>query len=207
MEMEGIQCSNLTNVYIVILDKVIKHKLLIEGESGSDDKRITTLLKGYFQSCQALLNIIQQCENAMKQSVLIAKMNLIEFEEYNKIHKSIETDIESMLKKVQNCKQQLISAKNIRKNRQEYDTIAREIDKNPDRATSEKAISIMEKKLEMLKDSDANFDRYIELRKKQFHLLFFAAKSLQNLLENESVELPDLETELEEQQGNQMDTN
>ncbi|TGZ75106.1 hypothetical protein CRM22_000569 [Opisthorchis felineus] len=127
-------------------DEIIKRKLLIEGESGNDDRRLTLLLKNYlrwvasgdtsdngFETFQALLGSINQCENAMEQATLVLSMNKKQQEHYSELYKEIEYEIEKAKLRIEECREELRLAKIIRKNRREYDGLAKIIAEHPER--------------------------------------------------------------------------
>ncbi|KAA0191703.1 THO complex subunit 7 protein [Fasciolopsis buskii] len=111
-------------------DEIIKRKLLIEGESGNDDRRITLLLKNYLRwiastdvgsegsdAFQALIGSVYQCENSMEQAALVLNMNGEQQKQYTELFKDIENQMENARKRIEECKDELGTAKVIRKNR------------------------------------------------------------------------------------------
>ncbi|CAL8079909.1 unnamed protein product [Calicophoron daubneyi] len=179
-------------------DEVIKRKLLIEGESGNDDRRITLLLKNYLrwiasddtgesghEAYQALVGSVYQCENAMEQSNLVLTMNEEQLEQYSELHKEIEESMEAAKTRIEQCKEDLKSAKIVRKNRREYDGLARIIAEQPERNETFIKYTKLKNRLEKLKKLNEEYDRKIVLRKKQFHLFLFALKGLQKIVDDD----------------------
>ncbi|THD25828.1 Tho complex subunit 7 [Fasciola gigantica] len=141
-------------------DEIIKRKLLIEGESGNDDRRITLLLKNYLRwiasndvgnegsdAFQALIGSVYQCENSMEQAALVLNMNGEQQKQYTELFKDIgllsvcmkntrqsENQMERARKRIEACKEELSTAKVIRKNRREYDGLAKIIAEHPERS-------------------------------------------------------------------------
>ncbi|XP_068816415.1 THO complex subunit 7 homolog isoform X2 [Struthio camelus] len=126
-------------------DEVIRKRLLIDGDGAGDDRRINLLVKSFIKWCnsgsqeegysqyQRMLSTLSQCEFSMGKTLLVYDMNLREMENYEKIYKDIENSIAAAHEKISECKKQILQAKRIRKNRQEYDALAKVIQHHPDR--------------------------------------------------------------------------
>ncbi|CAH8833831.1 unnamed protein product [Trichobilharzia szidati] len=179
-------------------DEIIKRKLLIEGESGNDDRRITLLLKNYlrwvasddvgedgYEAYQALIASVCQCENAMEQSSLVIAMNYEQQKQYEDLYKEIENAIESAKNRIQQCKEDLRSAKTVRKNRREYDSLAKVLSEHPERHKTLEKYTKLKATLERLEKLNEEYDQKIKLRKTQFHLFLVALKGLQKIVEDD----------------------
>ncbi|VDD75019.1 unnamed protein product [Mesocestoides corti] len=103
-------------------DAIIKRRLLLEGESGLDDKRLALLLKDFLKwsseddssdirylsyssarisagAYQSMVEKIVQCENAMEQALLIQIMNIEQSNrKINKMKREL-SDLENINKK------------------------------------------------------------------------------------------------------------
>ncbi|KAF6772030.1 hypothetical protein AHF37_09550 [Paragonimus kellicotti] len=221
---------------VVSDDEIIKRKLLVEGESGNDDRRLTLLLKNYlrwvasddvgdvgFETFQALIGSVNQCENAMEQSALVLSMNQEQLNQYSELFKKIKTDMENAKVRMDECKEELRTAKIIRKNRREYDSLAKIIAEHPERDVtldgfsifSQKVSKVEESQLQRLQELDKEYDRKIALRKKQFHLFLFALNGLQKIIEEDESSSPvvtddpatNLSDDVSTEEGIRMDTN
>ncbi|KAF8569976.1 hypothetical protein P879_08161 [Paragonimus westermani] len=221
-------------------DEIIKRKLLVEGESGNDDRRLTLLLKNYlrwvasddvgdvgFETFQALIGSVNQCENAMEQSALVLSMNQEQLNQYSELFKKIsqfvfiinlfalETDMENAKVRMDECKEELRTAKIIRKNRREYDSLAKIIAEHPERDVTLEKCQKLKSQLQRLQELDKEYDRKIALRKKQFHLFLFALNSLQKVIEEDESSSPvatedpvtNLPDDASTEEGTRMDTN
>ncbi|KAF7260638.1 hypothetical protein EG68_01880 [Paragonimus skrjabini miyazakii] len=213
---------------VVSDDEIIKRKLLVEGESGNDDRRLTLLLKNYlrwvasddvgdvgFETFQALIGSVNQCENAMEQSALVLSMNQEQLNQYSELFKKIKTDMENAKVRMDECKEELRTAKIIRKNRREYDSLAKIIAEHPERDVTLEKCQKLKSQLQRLQELDKEYDRKIALRKKQFHLFLFALNGMQKLIE-EDESLSPVATEdpatnspddVSTEEGTRMDTN
>jgi THO complex subunit 7 len=86
---------------------------------------------------------------------------------------------------IRQTKDELVQARKIRRNRMEYDAMAKVINQNPDRSTSGHRIEEVKSDLEKLKATEAALEDKLESRKKQFHVLVQSIHNLQALLEED----------------------
>ncbi|KAJ6668228.1 hypothetical protein lerEdw1_015605 [Lerista edwardsae] len=196
-------------------DEVIRKRLLIDGDGAGDDRRINLLVKSFIKWCnsgsqeegytqyQRMLSTLSQCEFSMGKTLLVYDMNLREMENYEKIYKDIgkqpivficvksyffylkENSIVAAHEKIAECKKQILQAKRIRKNRQEYDALAKVIQHHPDRHETLKQLEALGKELQHLSHIKENVEDKLELRRKQFHVLLSTIHELQQTLEND----------------------
>ncbi|XP_050978080.1 THO complex subunit 7 homolog [Labeo rohita] len=179
-------------------DEVIRKRLLIDGDGAGDDRRINVLMKSFTKWCnssfspeeglsqyQRMLTSLAQCEFSMGKTLLVYDMNLKEMENYEEIYADIEKSITSAHDKIAECKKEIQRAKRIRKNRQEYDALARVIKQHPDRHETLKQLEALDKELQQLSHIKENVEDKLELRKKQFHVLLTTIQELQQTLEND----------------------
>uniref|UniRef100_G1SWM0 Uncharacterized protein n=1 Tax=Oryctolagus cuniculus TaxID=9986 RepID=G1SWM0_RABIT len=179
-------------------------RLLIDGDGAGDDRRINLLVKSFLKWCgsgsqeeghsqyQRMLSTLWQCEFSMGKTLLVYNMNLKEMENYEKIYKEIECNIAGAHEKIAECKKQILQAKQIRKNRQEYDALAKVIEQHPDRHETLKKLESLGKELERLSHIKESVEDKLELRRKQFHALLSNIQELQQTLENDE-KLPETE--------------
>ncbi|XP_075039467.1 THO complex subunit 7 isoform X2 [Mixophyes fleayi] len=192
-------------------DEVIRKRLLIDGDGAGDDRRINLLVKGFVKWCnsgsqedgyaqyQRMLSTLSQCSFSMGKTLLVHDMNLREMENYEKIYNDIESSIAAAHEKIAECKKQILQAKRIRKNRQEYDALAKVIQHHPDRHETLKQLEALDKELKQLSHTKESVEDKLELRRKQFHVLLSTIHELQQTLEND-------EKLAEESQDSQMET-
>ncbi|XP_061179231.1 THO complex subunit 7 homolog [Saccostrea echinata] len=192
-------------------DEIIKRRLLYEGDGGNDDKRINSLLKTFIRWCNSsespeenslgferMMATLTQCEHTMEKSLLVYNMNTREQENYNQLNQQIEAKIEEAKEKISECKNELSQAKRIRKNRQEYDALARVIQQHPDRQDTMKQLQGLDKDVSSLEEQKKSLEQKLDLRRKQFHVLIAAIHELENILD---------EDENKEEGAEKMDTN
>jgi THO complex subunit 7 len=180
-------------------DDIIKRKLLIEGDGGNDDRRINSLLKTFVKwtqsttespeesdsTYQKMLAMLTQCEMTMAKSVLVHNMNQREQQNYEHLNTEIEQMIKDATEKIAECKKELNEAKCIRRNRQEYDALAKVIQQHPDRQETLRQIEALDKELEVHRQTEKMLHEKLALRRKQFHVLVTAIHQLQSTLEED----------------------
>ncbi|KAI0207152.1 complex subunit 7-like protein [Lamellibrachia satsuma] len=188
-------------------DEIIKRKLLIEGDGGNDDRRVSSLLKTFLKWCdssetpdesnnsvQRMLATVAQCELAMEKSRHVYEMNQQEQAHYQELNQKIEHQIEEVLNAIIEAKNELRQAKRIRRNRQEYDALAKVIQQHPDRQETLKQLESLGKELESLQEQHSELQHKLELRRKQFHVLITATYEMQHILD-EDEQSTDIEME------------
>ncbi|XP_070558274.1 THO complex subunit 7 homolog [Ptychodera flava] len=189
-------------------DEIIRKRLLIDGDvGGGDDRRISSLLKTFTKWCQSsgsdeectaayqrMLSTISQCEFSMAKTQMVYDMNQREMTKYEQIYKDIEKSISDAHEKIASSKTELQEAKRIRKNRQEYDALAKVIQKHPDRQGTLKKLEELDRELNSLTDQKEALENKLEMRRKQFHVLITSIHELQRILDEDEKEELDSST-------------
>ena len=206
-------------------DEIIKKRLLIEGDSGNEDRCINKLIKLFIKWSQninrdkqlqqsddelsdiasaqeTMLAVISHIEFGLMRNQFIYEMNVVEQENYEKLYKKIDFDIEKATNDIVQSKIDLQEALKIRKNRQEYDVLAREINNYPDRQEMQATIERLDKQLEQLKVTKTDLNHKIDLRRKQFSVLFKSVSSMKVLLENDQYNDISQDIEINEEMNN-----
>lgn len=193
---------------------------MIDGEGAGDDRRITTLLKTFLKWCnssdseerdsdatyQKIQLQLAQCEFAIRKTQTVFEMNELETDNYEKIYDDIEQSITHAYEEIASCKTELQQAKRIRRNRQEYDALAKVIAKHPERQETLKQIEELEKELNSLTETKESLLSKFELRQKQFHLLINTIHELQRMLEEDKTESDSEQPSNSGAEGTVMDT-
>lgn len=99
--------------------------------------------------------------------------------------KEIEKEIAEARKDIASCKIELQQAKRIRKNRQEYDALARVIETHPDRKKSQAETNELEQEISKLEEIKNSLARKLDLRAKQLHALIHSVHVLQQILQED----------------------
>jgi THO complex subunit 7 len=100
-----------------------------------------------------MLAQLAQCEFAVMKSRLSALMSAAELQNYENLSQQIETGIEAAKRDIESTKLEFQDAKTVRKNRIEYDVLAKVINKQPDRKETDEKLSQLRKELGSLEVS------------------------------------------------------
>jgi len=194
----------------------MKMRLLFDGDGQGDERRMNMLLKNIIKfsnssgdgldektvetQYQRMLGQLAGIEFNMTKSRLVTSMNKREETNYADLEKDIALGIEEAKKEIQETKLELERAKQIRKNRLEYDELGKEILEHPDRDSSQLRIQGIRTEQEQLRQREAQLEEKLRQRKNQFHLLISTIHQLQTLISEEDG--VSFSTEEEEDQDN-----
>lgn len=110
-----------------------------------------------------------------------------ELTNYKDISKAIDGGIEQAKVQITQSKDNLVVAKKIRKNRMEYDVLAKVITKQPDRKETMAKLDFLKKDLDDLKESRTKLDQKMDARRNDFTVLMRSIQELQKKLDGEDV--------------------
>lgn len=184
---------------IIPEEEIIRRKLLIDGDGMGDDRRINMLLKVFLKWCMTdddteednkmvydrMLMTLDQCEFSISKSQQMLAMNDTEMKNYEKLYSEIEVGIANAQKKIVENKLELQKAKSIRKNKQEYDALAKVIGTQPDRRGMLAQLECLEKEIRSLQQAQEALDSRLEHRRRQFHVLLSSVHQLGTILKEE----------------------
>ncbi|XP_025987393.2 THO complex subunit 7 homolog [Solenopsis invicta] len=187
-------------------EEVIRRRLLIDGDGTGDDRRINMLLKSFIKWINSsdmdntvhertLSSQLAQCEFAQKKSRLVSNMSRDELKSYEQLSKEIEIQIEKAKEDIEKTKAELQDAKRVRKNRIEYDVLAKVINEQPDRLETHIKLDTLQQELGALKEKSEQLEHKLEMRRKQFHVLISSIHSLQGMLDEGNEEIMDVSFE------------
>lgn len=132
---------------------------------------------------------LAQCQFAAAKTERTSQMIDEELENYQKLSKTIEKNIEIAKLELEESKKELIIAKQIRKNKMEYDQLAKVIKQQPDRKETQQHIECLQKELAELNEKKLKLERKFEKRQKDFSVLMYAVRELEaQLVEDSSSE-------------------
>lgn len=134
-----------------------------------------------------MLGQLAQCKFTVKKSAFCRKMMQDELKNYKDISKAIDGGIEQAKVQITQSKGNLVVAKKIRKNRMEYDVLAKVITKQPDRKETMAKLVSLKKDLDNLKNSRTKLDQKLESRRNDFMVLMRSIQELQKKLDGEDV--------------------
>ncbi|XP_076167874.1 THO complex subunit 7 [Ptiloglossa arizonensis] len=186
-------------------EEVIRRRLLIDGDGTGDDRRINMLLKSFIKWINSpdldntlherMLSQLAQCEFAQRKSRLVSNMSQEELKSYEQLSKEIEIQIEEAKRNIEKTKTELQDAKRVRKNRIEYDVLAKVINEQPDRVETNLKLATLREELDKLKEKSEQLEHKLEMRRKQFHVLISSIHSLQGMLNERNEEIMDVSLE------------
>lgn len=134
-----------------------------------------------------MLGQLAQCEFTVRKSAFSRKMMQNELTNYKDISKAIDGGIEQAKLQIAQSKENLVKAKKIRKNRMEYDVLAKVISQQPDRKETMAKLESLKKDLENLKNSRTKLDHKLEYRRNDFTVLMRSIQELQKKLDGEDI--------------------
>lgn len=134
-----------------------------------------------------MLGQLAQCEFTVRKSAFSRKMMDDELENYKSISKAIDAGIEHAKVQITQSKENLVIAKKIRKNRMEYDVLAKVISQQPDRKETTAKLESLKKELDGLKEARTKLDHKLEARRNDFTVLMRSIQELQKKLDGEDV--------------------
>lgn len=106
-----------------------------------------------------------------------------EMNNYKEISKAIGAGVEQAKHQIEQSKESLAVAKKIRKNKMEYDVLAKVIKQQPDRKEMAAKLDALKKELEDLKESRRKVDRKMDKRCNDFAVLMRSINELQKKFE------------------------
>jgi len=157
--------------------KKITQKFLNFASSQSSDE----CTKIYHE----LLGMLLQFQFNVSKDQIVANTSEREIDYYDKLYQERTRDIERVKTEIAQLKIELDKEKQIRKNKEEYESLAKIINDYPTRSETEKEISELKRGLEALEDESSSLNTKIELRSKQFQLFLHAVQELQTELQEE----------------------
>lgn len=191
--------SELAVVMAVTEEEIIRRRLLFDGDGTGDDKRITTILKTIIKwsttpyddeernlHYQKIVALLRQCEYYKSKHHFAYLMNIKERENYEQLYTHIKQQILDAREDIAACKEQLQHAKVVRRNKQEYDTLAKVIERHPERKMTNKEIETLEMEMNEMNVRKQALMQKLEMRQKQFHVLIYSVQLLQQILEDDS---------------------
>lgn len=172
-------------------EDVIKRRLLIDGDGTGDDRRLNILLKTFIKWCNTtdsqenqifydrLMAQLAQCSFVAAKSEHTLKMINEELKNYEALSQNIESGIEIAKEDIETCKLNLMYAKKVRKNREEYDALAKIINEEPDRAKSQKELETLQTELDALQNKSKKLDKKLISRQNKLKVLMQSIREME----------------------------
>merc|ERR1739844_509889 len=183
-------------------ENVVRTRLLLDGDGTGDDRRLNMIAKSLIKwvstkddedsekakeenlkNYSRLMNQIANAEWIEHKTKLVQEMNNVEAQNYEQLYDQIKDEIRKAEEDIRKTKEELVQARKVRRNRMEYEAMAKVINKNPDRFTQGSKIEDIKLEIEHLKLTEATLEDKLESRRKQFHVLVQSIHNLQSLLD------------------------
>lgn len=173
----------------------------IDGEGCGDDRKINLLLKTFTHWCNAneekydasqthdrILTQLSQSEFSVLKSELSEQMIDEELKNYKKVSDNIAERIEMVKDQIEQQKEQLVTAKQIRRNKLEYSSLARLIKEEPDRKEIVKKHETLKDELLAQNEQFQKVNKVLENRRKDFMSFMMITKELLKDINAETTE-------------------
>lgn len=125
---------------------------------------------------------LTQCEFSVKKSQFSTYMNSIELDSYEETCHSIKKQIDNIKIQIQAALSDLRKAKIVRRNKMEYDLLAKVINSQPDRKKTLRRLKDLQNELYELEENSQKLERKLDMRRKQFYVLMSSASMLKQEL-------------------------
>mmetsp|Transcript_3619 Transcript_3619/g.8228 ORF Transcript_3619/g.8228 Transcript_3619/m.8228 type:complete len:261 (+) Transcript_3619:47-829(+) len=122
----------------------------------------------------------------MRKIGLVAQAAQAELEQYEAASRQIDTDVASTRAEIEQLKIELAHERQVRKNREEYESLAKMANVRPARRETESKLAAVQEEMERIRKDEAEGVEELRVRAKQFHLLMQAVNDLKaNIAEDE----------------------
>jgi len=162
-----------------VSEETIIRKLIADGDGTSEDRRICQLFQliGLLEKSSdkgisnKIMNILDQIELSFGKQCLVSNVHEEENKNYEKLLLDIESQIEQSSEKMNTIKVELSQANIVRKNRQEYEVLAKMIKEKPSRVDSMKMLKQLQEQLDKDLDRQKQLEQQlIEHRRNMYSL-------------------------------------
>lgn len=131
-------------------------------------------------------NFLEQCETSATKSALIQTTTEDELKLYEQVSKKIAVEIEMAHGRIAECKRELVEAKQIRKQKQEYDALGALIKKHPARDETHRRLEALKQQKKLVMEKRDRCARRLEERKKHLHVLLISLQEITNLVRSDN---------------------
>ncbi|KAH8303831.1 hypothetical protein KR018_008990, partial [Drosophila ironensis] len=183
-------------------EEIIKQRLLIDGDGTGEDRRLNVLLKQFLKWANSssktdtpeasqvmydrLMAQFAQCKLTALKNVQTLQMINAEGENYSRLVKQHEASIVMAREEIEASKKELVTAKQIRKNKMEYDLLAALIENQPDRSGTQRQIESIKREIDDLVQKKMKMERKFQKRRNDFTLLMYTIHELEQQLDQDN---------------------
>lgn len=130
-----------------------------------------------------VVSMLAQCEFSYSKSRCIRKMTEAECKHYETVKAEMETEIEQASMDSTLIREELVRADNYRKNNLEYEAIAKNIKKHPDRKQSQRRLLKLHTDICQYKEKLEKLKQKLEKRRKQVRIVMNSLEQLHHSIE------------------------
>ncbi|KAK4326391.1 hypothetical protein Pmani_003107 [Petrolisthes manimaculis] len=180
-------------------EEIIRRRLMIDGDGTGDARVMMMFIKQIIKWCstddtpqesQNQFDRLQTQLAAIEHSSLkwksIVDMNNGEINNYELLRDETSANVEKACVAIEEAKQELEEARQVRRNRLEYDALARLIKEHPPRSDTANKLAHLTHQLHSLKSKRDQLDEKLSLRRKQLHVLVTSLHQLRQTLHHDT---------------------
>jgi len=176
-------------------EDIIRRRLMIDGDGTGDARVMTMFMKSFIKWCSAddtpedsqnsmdkLFTQLGSVDHSSMKWRTIVDMNKEEIQNYHDLREETSVNVEDACLALDGAKKNLEDARQVRRNRLEYDALARLIKEHPPRSDTANKLAELRQELSSLKSNRDHLEENLGLRRKQLHVLVTALHQLQATL-------------------------
>ncbi|XP_045605637.1 THO complex subunit 7 homolog [Procambarus clarkii] len=176
-------------------EEIIRRRLMIDGDGTGDARVMMMFMKHFIKWCSTddspqesqnqhdrLLTQLAAIEHSSLKWRSIVDMNREEIQHYELLREETNTNVKEACIAIGAAKQELEEARQVRRNRLEYDALARLIKEHPPRSDTANKLAHLTQQLHSLKSKRDQLEEKVGLRRKQLHVLVTSLHQLKQTL-------------------------
>ncbi|KAF8372698.1 thoc-7 [Pristionchus pacificus] len=179
-------------------EDVVHRKLTADGEGVGDERRVMSVVntirtiqqgKATVQDAVKALKLLDMLElNAEKQRV-ITEMCAEQVHEYDRLAAEIEEQMSSSAASMESAKRELISARQVRRNRQEYNMLVKMIEELPSRSETQSKLEDLSDDLNIQQEKQKLLENKLAERRNNMIAFNIIVENLRQLIDEDESEI------------------
>lgn len=185
-------------------EDIIRRRLMIDGDGTGDVRQLMMYMKSFIKWCGSddtpqesqnqydrLLTQLAGIEHSSVKWKGIIDMNELEIKHYDALREETNENVKKACVAIEDAKKELEDARQVRRNRLEYDALAKLIKEHPPRSDTANKLALLNQQLQSLKSKRDSLDEKLSLRRKQLHVLVTSLYQLKQTLHYDSTPIQD----------------
>ncbi|XP_064102397.1 THO complex subunit 7 homolog [Macrobrachium nipponense] len=185
-------------------EDIIRRRLMIDGDGTGDVRQLMMFMKAFIKWCGSddtsqesqnqydrLLTQLAGIEHSSLKWKGIIDMNELEIKHYDGLREETSKNVKKACVAIEDAKQELEEARQVRRNRLEYDALAKLIKEHPPRSDTADKLTLLNQQLQSLKAKRDSLEEKLSLRRKQLHVLVTSLYQLKQTLHDDSTPVHD----------------